>query len=90
MIYGYDNRTINSYGLKEMREIAFSVAAADLRRIAEFLLASAEALESPRTANWHAHISKSVQAQIECDIVVLRPPDTESEIIAAPFCDGRT
>jgi hypothetical protein len=41
MIYGYESRTVNESGLKQMREISLAVSADDLRELADFLRTSA-------------------------------------------------
>jgi hypothetical protein len=76
MIYGYDSRTINEYGLKEMREISVAAPPCALRELATFLMQCADELESAASAHWHRHASASLKRDIGCEVVVLncKPP----------------
>lgn len=71
MIYGYESRTINEYGLKEMREISLAMSPNDLRELAEFLQVSADELEGASSGHWHRHLPDSLQRKVGCDVVVL-------------------
>jgi hypothetical protein len=70
MIYGYDSRTINQYGLKEMREISLSAGPAVLRDLARFLMQCADDLETG-SVHSHRHVSAGLQRDIGCDVIVL-------------------
>ena len=56
MIYGYDSRTVNEYGLKQLREISLAVSPDDLRELADFLRDTAVELEGAASDHWHRHI----------------------------------
>ena len=71
MIYGYDSRTINEYGLKQMREISVAASPAALRELAQFLIECADQLESAASSHWHRHASTSLQREVGCDVTVL-------------------
>ena len=87
MIYGYDTKVVNEYGLRQMREISISLSPKGLRALADFLLEAANELESaksrleaanePESAesrNWHRHSPSSVHQEVGCDIVIVREP----------------
>ena len=72
MIYGYDSRTINEYGLKQMREISVSAHPEALRALAEFLVEAASELESKEvSSHWHKHLPSEMKKTLGCDVVVL-------------------
>lgn len=78
MVYGYSKRTVNEYGLVELREITFGLPPGDLRDVAGFLLAMADELEDACTdENWHRHIEMHVNGwrsrHPDLDIIVVRP-----------------
>jgi len=73
MIYGYDSRSINEYGLKQMREISIAATPNALREMAQFLQEVAEQLEnSAGSSHWHKHAPSAMQKALECDVVILR------------------
>ncbi|QSQ18772.1 hypothetical protein JY651_25780 [Pyxidicoccus parkwayensis] len=59
MIYGYSNRTLNEYGLQELREVTFSMTPAQLRQVAQFLSEMAGQMDAGalRGANAHRHMT---------------------------------
>jgi hypothetical protein len=71
MVYGYDSRTINEYGLKQMREISFKLPANTLRELARFLLQSADELQDATSPNWHRHSPPALERDVGCDVIVL-------------------
>ncbi|MEZ5988373.1 MAG: hypothetical protein R3F30_04490 [Planctomycetota bacterium] len=71
MIYGYDSRTVNEHGLREMREVSLDLAPDALRELAGFLLASAEELDGSVSEHWHRHAPKALRDRLGCDVVVL-------------------
>ncbi len=79
MIYGYDEKTINQYGLKQMREISLSVSADTLREISAHLLSVANELESAETSNWHKHLPSELRNKTGCDVIVIPPQDSEEQ-----------
>jgi hypothetical protein len=80
MIYGYDARTINAYGLKQMREISIAVRPVTLRALAQFLRDSADELESASVStHWHKHLDVELHRELGCDVIVLAvKPDARS------------
>jgi hypothetical protein len=81
MIYGYDSRTINEYGLKQMREVSVSVDPDDLRALAEFLTDAADELEGGVSGHWHKHAPDSLRRRLGCDFIVLNTnePDVSAQ-----------
>ena len=79
MIYGYANKTINEFGLLEMREVSFSASPAVLREIAKFLDEMAAGMESSGelSVHWHRHIQDEIPGWRDRfpdnDIVVCAP-----------------
>ena len=71
MIYGYDSRTLNEYGLKQMREVSVAVSSDDLRALADFLTNAADELDGAVSCHWHKHAPDSLQRALGCDIIVL-------------------
>ncbi len=71
MIYGYDSRTINEYGLKQMREISLAARPDALRELARFLDQCADELETAASSHWHRHAPSSLQRDVGCDVIVL-------------------
>jgi len=71
MIYGYDSRTINEYGLKQLKEISIAVSPDVLRALAEFLSHAADELEQAESGSWHRHVPSALQKGIGCDVVIL-------------------
>lgn len=79
MIYGYDSRTENEYGLKQLREISFAVSPDDLRELANFLMKTAEELEGTVSGHWHRHLPDSLRRKVGCDVIVLNgKPDVRT------------
>jgi hypothetical protein len=76
MIYGYDSRTINEYGLRQMREISVAASPVALRELAQFFGECADELESGGSSHWHRHASTSLQRQLGCDVIVLNSNGT--------------
>lgn len=82
MIYGYELKTINESGLRQMREICIDTSPSDLRRIAHFLLdkaneaeqflteASANSMDEVFVVNWHRHLPEELTRRIGCDIII--------------------
>jgi hypothetical protein len=80
MIYGYDVRTVNEYGLKQMDAISIHAHSNRLRSLGEFLLEVAAELESKSTsANWHRHLPKELCEALGCDVIVNGGPGSEPE-----------
>ena len=46
MIFGYEQRVINEFGLQEMREISVSVDSSTLRALGQFFVETAEELDA--------------------------------------------
>jgi hypothetical protein len=60
-IYGYSKGILNEYGLHGLSEVTFDVPAADLRRVAAFLNATADAIESRALRSNHGHLTRNHQ-----------------------------
>jgi hypothetical protein len=71
MIYGYDSRTINEYGLKQMREISVTASPVALRELAQFLMECADELEASASNHWHRHASCALRREVGCDVIVV-------------------
>jgi hypothetical protein len=71
MLDGYDSRTVNEYGLKELREISLAVSPDDLRELAGFLEDAADELEGACSSHWHRHIPEGLRRRLGCDAIVL-------------------
>jgi hypothetical protein len=57
--YGYQRAVIDpEYGLLELREVSFDLNAADLRRVAAFLMYYADRIEAGNWHSDHAHIDE--------------------------------
>ena len=79
MIYGYDSRAINEFGLKQMREISVSVSPEVLRELAGFLSDAADELEGAVSDHWHRHASDDLQRKVGCDLIILnRKPEVRT------------
>ena len=72
VIYGYDVKTLNEFGLKEMKEISVAATPALLREFADFLLLAAKQMELASSENWHVHSPAKLSQAMGCEIVVLR------------------
>ena len=70
MIYGYDAKTVNEYGLKEMKEVSILATPDSLRDLAAFLLLAAEEMEQASSDNWHSHAPAALNQELGCEIVV--------------------
>jgi len=75
MIYGYDAKTLNEFGLKEMKEISVAARPALLKEFADFLILAAKQMEEATSENWHVHAPMSLSADIGCEIVVFPSPE---------------
>lgn len=77
MIYGYDSRTLNEYGLKQLREISLAMSPQDIRELASFLQEAAEELEGASSGHWHLHAPDALRRKVGCDVIVLnsKPED---------------
>lgn len=74
MIYGYVSRTLNEYGLKQMREVTISASPNDLREVAAFLSEVADELDSHAVSvQFHRHLPPELKQAIGCDVIVVRP-----------------
>jgi hypothetical protein len=78
MIYGYTSKLVNDqYGLYQMREINLQFPPGELRRIASFLNAVAEAIENNtmRSDHWHmATFDRTWTSDVpNTDIIVSHP-----------------
>ncbi|MBA3316303.1 MAG: hypothetical protein M3552_12670 [Planctomycetota bacterium] len=75
MIYGYGGKSLNEYGLTEMREVSLSATPIQLRQIATHLLDAADELDRQTvSAHWHRHLPKQVCESLGCDVIVASPP----------------
>ena len=79
MFYGYSIKTVNEYGLSEMKEVTFSCSPGVLREIGQFLIAMADSMENGDFRNSHIHIGSAVKDWRkrfpDKDIVVTLPED---------------
>jgi hypothetical protein len=71
VIYGYDTRTVNEYGLKEMREVTIAATPELLRTLASYIREAAEQLEKRTSPSWHAHAPMEPAQDLGCDVVVM-------------------
>lgn len=71
MIFGYDSKVVNEFGLKQMREVSLQIPAADLRELAKFLSKSADELELAESPSWHRHLPEALRQKLGCDVIVL-------------------
>ncbi len=79
-VFGYGKRTVNKYGLLELREVSFEMSAEDLRRVAGFFLACADQFNAGEWRTSHQHLSQqdsswSIQHP-DLEIVVINPSPT--------------
>lgn len=80
MIYGYPVRTINEFGLNELREVSISASPELLRSLARCLFDAAIELESgPKSAHWHRHLPRKLSDELGCDIVVIQDSNRAGE-----------
>lgn len=73
MIYGYESRTVNEYGLKQLREVSFAASPQTLRELSAFFLEVAQEMEDQGALGqqWHRHISRKLEKRIGAQVVVL-------------------
>ncbi|MCA8991361.1 MAG: hypothetical protein KDA69_01425 [Planctomycetaceae bacterium] len=71
MIYGYDRRTVNEQGLREMQEVTFAMPANQIREVAAFLNSAADKLEGVPSIQAHEHAPEALRDAIGCDIIVM-------------------
>jgi hypothetical protein len=79
-IYGYSKGTLNEFGLHSLSEVTFDVRTNDLRRIATFLNATADAMESRAIRSQHRHLAEFDRdwnaTHPDFDVIVIHPnPD---------------
>jgi hypothetical protein len=86
-IYGYSKGILNEYGLHGLSEVTFDVPAADLRRVAAFLNATADAIESRAWRSNHRHLTEFDRGwdadHPDFDVIVINP-DPEPPVRVAP------
>ena len=71
MVYGYDSRVVNEFGLRQMREVTVATKPEVLRTLAAFLLDAATELESSEvSAHWHKHASRELARAMGCDFII--------------------
>jgi hypothetical protein len=76
--FGYSTRVVNEYGLHELSEVTFEIPLADLRRIAAFLIESADLAESGNWRSDHRHMGGPWD---DCGIIVAHPnPDPPQRV----------
>lgn len=80
MLYGYSNKTLNEYGLLDMREVTIAADSNVLREIARFLNEMAEAMDEGELARCsHRHIDSVVEDWRDRfpgrDIIVMPPAE---------------
>jgi hypothetical protein len=73
MIYGYESQQLNEYGLKQMREISVKVSPDMLRKLAAFLLKTADEAECANSDHWHRHVPEPIRDGLKCDFIILKP-----------------
>ena len=71
MIYGYDSKTLDEYGLKQMKEVSLGCSPSTVRELAKFLFEAADELEQAESIHWHKHAPERLQRQIGCDVIVI-------------------
>ncbi len=80
MLFGYVIEQVNEYGLQSLREATLCVSPGVLRQIAEFLVASADEMESEPAIhpNWHRHLAtwRSERSQFELPFDIVVAPET--------------
>jgi hypothetical protein len=84
-IYGYSKGVLNEYGLHGLSEVTFDVPTADLRRIAAFLKATADAAESGEWRTSHKHLTEFDRGwdadHPDFDVIVIHPnPDPPKQV----------
>lgn len=76
-IYGYSKRVLNEYGLHDLSEVTFQLPTSDLRRVAAFLIACAEGIESGGWQSSHAHLTDHDRRwnsdHPHSDVIVIHP-----------------
>jgi hypothetical protein len=81
MIYGYSARVVDDEAdLLELREVTFCMTPENLRNVARFLAAAADAMDAGTFLSSHRHASFEVRdwdrLHPECDVIVADPPGT--------------
>ena len=75
-IYGYQRRVADEkYGLLEMKEVSFNCPSSDLRKVAEFFVNCANALDDGTWRHSHLHMRGAPEG---VDIIVLCPSTNTS------------
>ncbi len=74
-IFGYAKRTVNEYGLLELKEISLQTDPHILREIAGFLLCSADSMEKHGKDFVHEHFKdrRTDRSDDFPDVIVVRP-----------------
>jgi hypothetical protein len=74
MICGYDTRTVNEYGLREMCEVSITAKPVLLRSLAKLMEDAASEMESAGAAvihpNWHRHLPDALKRELGYDVIV--------------------
>lgn len=71
MVYGYDELQVNEWGLKQMREVTFSIPSSTLRKVAAFLMSAADEMDAAEPSiQWHRHVPTPLKLEVGCDVIV--------------------
>lgn len=77
--FGHSARVVNEHGLHELTEVTFAVSPADLRRIGQFLIETAEGVETGNWFNGHSHLRDFDRPwradHPEFDVIAIHPSD---------------
>ena len=77
MIFGYANRTVNKYGLLEMKEVSFLMDADALEEVAQLFIEAANQIRAGRLrAGGHRHADEVIQGwskRHQFDLIVGAP-----------------
>jgi hypothetical protein len=74
MVYGYDELQVNEWGLKQMREVTFSISPSTLRKLAAFFLSAADEMDvAVPSIQWHRYAPPELLAETGCDLIVMQP-----------------
>jgi hypothetical protein len=71
IIYGQDDQSIQP---RQLREVTFQLSPAQLRRVAEFLLARAAEIETGDFVDGGRHLRDELDHPLEFDVIVVPPP----------------
>ncbi|HYV39936.1 MAG TPA: hypothetical protein VE988_29890 [Gemmataceae bacterium] len=75
--FGYSKHVVGEHGLHELSEVTFNVPLIDIRRIASFLIACANRVESGEWESSHCHLTafdkKWDDDNPDSDIIVIHP-----------------